>query len=74
MVLYDSSGQFVGVRRPGSNRPIVVDGQKIIVDDVIGSSGLELKVRTQVNVLIANCLLSCDSHVYVTCFPCCAVL
>lgn len=44
MVIYDQEGKFVGVRRPGSGKPILVDGVSILVDDLIGSSGLELKV------------------------------
>ncbi len=43
IVFYDSNGQFVGVRRPGSGKPIQVEGLNIIVDDVVGSTGLEIK-------------------------------
>lgn len=45
VIIYDSSGAFAGVRRSGSDRPIIVDGVKIVIDDVIGSSGLEMKVH-----------------------------
>ena len=44
VVIYDSSGAFVGVRRSGSDRPITIDGVTILIDDIIGSTGLELKV------------------------------
>jgi cytochrome c biogenesis protein len=29
VVVYDSRGQFVGVRRPGSNKPIEVEGLQV---------------------------------------------
>lgn len=45
IVLYDKDGKFAGVRRPGSNLPIEIDGLKIVIEDAIGSSGLNLKVR-----------------------------
>lgn len=35
----------MGVRRPSSKLPIEIDGSKIIIEDAIGSSGLDLKVR-----------------------------
>lgn len=44
IVLYDQEGKFAGVRRPGSKLPIDIDGVKIVIEDAIGSSGLELKV------------------------------
>ncbi len=34
----------MGVRRPGSRKPIQVNNVSIVVDDIIGSTGLELKV------------------------------
>lgn len=46
IVLYDQEGKFVGVRRPNSQLPIEIDGMKIVIEDAIGSSGLELKVMT----------------------------
>lgn len=46
IVLYDQEGKFVGVRRPNSKLPIDIDGTKIVIEDAIGSSGLELKVKT----------------------------
>ncbi|KAG6552977.1 hypothetical protein Mapa_005314 [Marchantia paleacea] len=54
VIFYDQEGRFVGVRRPGSGRPIEVDGTSIIVDDVIGSSGLELKMDPGVPVVYAG--------------------
>lgn len=44
VVLYDQEGKFAGVRRPGSKLPIEVDGIKIVIEEAIGSSGLDLKV------------------------------
>lgn len=44
IVLYDQQGKFAGVRRPSSKLPIDIDGMKIVVEDAIGSSGLDLKV------------------------------
>lgn len=32
-----------GVRRPGSGRPITVDGLRVVIEDMKGSTGLELK-------------------------------
>lgn len=43
MVIYDADGKFVGVRRPGSGKSIETSGMKITVEDLIGSTGLELK-------------------------------
>lgn len=43
MVIYDAKGQFVGVRRPGSGKPIEVEGIKLVVDDIVGSTGMEIK-------------------------------
>ena len=41
--IYASDGSFAGVRRPGSGRPIVVDGLRLVIEDMKGSTGLELK-------------------------------
>ena len=49
IVLYDQEGKFVGVRRPNSNLPIEIDGIKIVIQDAIGSTGLELKVTNSIN-------------------------
>lgn len=44
VTLYDSQGAFAGVRRPGSGKPLVVDGVSVVVDQVVGATGLEIKV------------------------------
>jgi cytochrome c biogenesis protein len=43
VAIYASDGSFAGVRRPGSGRPIAVDGVRLVVEDMKGSTGLELK-------------------------------
>lgn len=43
VAIYASDGSFAGVRRPGSGRPIVVDGLRLVIEDMKGSTGLELK-------------------------------
>ena len=52
-MFYDQKGKFVGVRRPGSNRPIFVDGMNIVVDDAIGRTSLELEVS--IFILLVCC-------------------
>ena len=54
VAVYDSKGAFVGVRRPESKKPIVVDGLKIVVGDVKGSTGLELKTDPGVPLVYAG--------------------
>ncbi|XP_010999381.1 PREDICTED: cytochrome c biogenesis protein CCS1, chloroplastic [Populus euphratica] len=54
IVLYDQEGKFVGVRRPNSKLPIDINGMKIIIEDAIGSSGLELKTDPGVPVVYAG--------------------
>ncbi|KAJ6716718.1 CYTOCHROME C BIOGENESIS PROTEIN CCS1 CHLOROPLASTIC [Salix koriyanagi] len=54
IVLYDQEGKFVGVRRPNSKLPIDIDGMTIIIEDAIGSSGLELKTDPGVPVVYAG--------------------
>lgn len=44
IIIYDQEGKFVGVRRPSSKLPIDVGGNKIVILDAIGSTGLDLKV------------------------------
>eukprot|EP00898_Chlorokybus_atmophyticus_P008236 jgi/Chlat1/8413/Chrsp80S07836 len=44
VVLYDKTGKFVGVRRPGSNKPIEVNGVSLVIEQLTGSTGLELKM------------------------------
>ena len=43
VAIYASDGSFAGVRRPGSGRPIEVDGLRLVIEDMKGSTGLELK-------------------------------
>ena len=54
VILYDSQGQFAGVRRPGSGKPITVDGMDITIGEVIGSTGLEIKVDPGVPFVYAG--------------------
>lgn len=46
IVVYDLEGKFAGIRRPNSKLPIEIDGMKIVIEDAIGSTGLELKVQS----------------------------
>jgi cytochrome c biogenesis protein len=69
VVIYDSKGQFVGVRRPGSGKPIEVEGQSIIIDSLSGASGIQLKhdpgvlyVYTGFGLLMITTLISYISH------------
>lgn len=69
VVLYDSDGKFVGVRRPGSNKPIEVGGLQLVVEDVVGSTGLEIKndpgvplVYAGFGALMITTLISYLSH------------
>eukprot|EP01024_Parvocaulis_polyphysoides_P042285 TRINITY_DN3869_c1_g4_i3.p1 TRINITY_DN3869_c1_g4~~TRINITY_DN3869_c1_g4_i3.p1 ORF type:complete len:519 (-),score=67.48 TRINITY_DN3869_c1_g4_i3:817-2373(-) len=43
VVFYDSKGEFAGVRRLTSGKPIEVEGLTIVVSEIIGSSGVEIK-------------------------------
>jgi cytochrome c biogenesis protein len=43
VTLYDSAGKFAGVRRPGSGKPITVDGVEVVVVGLVAASGMELK-------------------------------
>ncbi|CAJ1933455.1 unnamed protein product [Sphenostylis stenocarpa] len=54
IVLYDTEGKFVGVRRPNSKLPINIDGSEIVIVDAIGSSGLDLKTDPGVPVVYAG--------------------
>ncbi|EEF43309.1 conserved hypothetical protein [Ricinus communis] len=54
IVLYDQEGKFVGVRRPNSKLPIDIDGTRIVIEDAIGSTGLELKTDPGVPVVYAG--------------------
>ncbi|GMN37461.1 hypothetical protein TIFTF001_006829 [Ficus carica] len=54
IVLYDQEGKFVGVRRPNSKLPIEINGTKIVIEDAIGSSGLDLKTDPGVPIVYAG--------------------
>eukprot|EP00850_Spirogloea_muscicola_P019131 SM000184S03764 [mRNA] locus=s184:86963:89444:- [translate_table: standard] len=54
VVVYDSKGDFVGVRRAGSQKPLTVDGATIVIEDIIGSTGLELKMDPGVPLVYAG--------------------
>ena len=43
VIIYDSRGKFVGVRRPDSGKPIEVEGLSLVVDGIVGATGLEIK-------------------------------
>ena len=69
VIFYDADGKFVGVRRPGSGKAIEVEGLSIVVDDVVGATGLELKADPGVPLVYAGfgglmitTLLSYASH------------
>ncbi|WOK97070.1 cytochrome c biogenesis protein CCS1, chloroplastic [Canna indica] len=54
IVLYDQEGKFAGVRRPSSKLPIEIDGTRIVIEDAIGSTGLDLKTDPGVPVVYAG--------------------
>ena len=54
VAFYDSEGAFVGVRRPGSGKPITADGVEFSVDEIIGSTGLQLKADPGVPLVYAG--------------------
>lgn len=54
VILYDTSGAFAGVRRIESKKPIVVNGMEIVVDNIIGSTGLEIKSDPGVPLVYAG--------------------
>eukprot|EP00892_Ulva_mutabilis_P008991 jgi/Ulvmu1/6464/UM003_0095.1 len=69
VVFYDTKGQFVGVRRPGSGKPITVSGVTFVVDGLVGASGVQLKhdpgiayVYTGFGFLMITSLISYISH------------
>ena len=43
VAFYDSKGEFIGIRRTTSGKPITVDGVDFVLDGIIGSTGLQLK-------------------------------
>lgn len=54
IVVYDLDGNFAGIRRPSSKLPIEINGMKIVIEDAIGSTGLELKVQSFQEVLLTR--------------------
>ncbi|KAG7599929.1 ResB-like domain [Arabidopsis suecica] len=54
IVVYDLEGKFAGIRRPNSKLPIEINGMKIVIEDAIGSTGLELKTDPGVPVVYAG--------------------
>ncbi|XP_058080926.1 cytochrome c biogenesis protein CCS1, chloroplastic [Magnolia sinica] len=54
IILYDQEGKFAGVRRPSSKLPIEIDSVKIVIEDAIGSSGLNLKTDPGVPIVYAG--------------------
>ncbi|XP_074559447.1 cytochrome c biogenesis protein CCS1, chloroplastic [Curcuma longa] len=54
IVLYDQEGKFAGVRRPSSKLPIDIDGTRIVIEDAIGSTGLDLKTDPGVPIVYAG--------------------
>ena len=54
VTIYDSKGAFVGVRRPSSKKPIDVDNISLIVEEISGATGLELKTDPGVPFVYAG--------------------
>ena len=54
VAIYDSKGAFVGVRRPSSKKPIDVDNISLIVEEISGATGLELKTDPGVPFVYAG--------------------
>ncbi|KAI8554339.1 hypothetical protein RHMOL_Rhmol05G0091000 [Rhododendron molle] len=54
IVLYDLEGKFAGIRWPNSKLPIEINGNKIVIVDAIGSTGLDLKTDPGVPVVYAG--------------------
>ncbi|CAL4927548.1 unnamed protein product [Urochloa decumbens] len=54
IVLYDQDGKFVGVRRPSSKLSIEINGNEILIEDAIGSTGLDLKTDPGVPIVYAG--------------------
>ncbi|KAL6774186.1 CCS1 [Auxenochlorella protothecoides x Auxenochlorella symbiontica] len=59
VVLYDGKGAFVGVRRPGSNLPITVEGVELRIGAITPSSGMQLKIDPGVPLVYAGFLGLC---------------
>jgi len=54
IIIYNSKGEFVGVRRPTSKKPIQVDGIEVVLGDIIGASGMEFKSDPGVPLVYAG--------------------
>ena len=54
VVIYDSQGTFIGVRRPGSGKPLTVEGVDIVVEGIIAASGMEMKVDPGIPLVYAG--------------------
>lgn len=54
VAIYDSMGQFAGVRRIGSKRPMIVEGIELVVLDALGNTGIELKADPAVPMIYAG--------------------
>lgn len=54
VVVYDSAGKFVGVRRPGSGKSIEVEGIDIVVQDILGASGMQVKADPGIPLVYAG--------------------
>uniref|UniRef100_A0ACD6A886 Uncharacterized protein n=1 Tax=Avena sativa TaxID=4498 RepID=A0ACD6A886_AVESA len=54
IVLYDQDGKFVGVRRPSSKLPIEINGNEILIEDAIGTTGLDLKTDPGIPIVYAG--------------------
>ena len=54
VAVYAPDGSFVGVRRPGSMKPIVVGGTELVVTELRGAAGLDLKVDPGVPYVYAG--------------------
>jgi cytochrome c biogenesis protein len=54
VVIYDSKGTFIGVRRPGSGKPLNVEGVDIVVERIVAASGMEMKVDPGVPLVYAG--------------------
>jgi cytochrome c biogenesis protein len=51
---YDSKGQFAGVRRAGSGKPIDVEGVRLVLEKIVPATGLELKADPGVPFVYAG--------------------
>lgn len=54
VTFYNSDGEFAGVRRTDSGTPLSVNGLELVVEGMVGSTGLELKVDPGVPYVYAG--------------------